>query len=193
MNRGLFPIILVLLAIGLFVFYTDGAYQDTKVVSAELAQYNSALDTSEQVIQLRDSLLAQRNSFPQDGLSRLQLLLPDNIDNIRLIIDINDIAARYHLQVQGISLGSTPENNPAPTDVTSGATADISNGVGGSSSVVGSVTLGFTVNSDYKNFIAFMRDLEKSLRLVDASNISFKASDKAQDAYEVVITTYWLK
>lgn len=189
MNRALFPFILVILAVGLFVFYTDDAYQRTKGLNTELAQYNNALDQSEQVLELRDQLLERRNALPQDAVSRLQLLLPDNIDNIRLIIDINDIASRYHMIVESISLGSHETSN-SPSNSVQGDSGGV---VGPGSLAVGSVTLGFTVDASYENFLAFLHDLERSLRLVDITNITFTSGGKNADSYSMTITTYWLK
>ena len=190
MNRALVPIILVILAVALFVIYTDSAYQQTKSINAELAQYNTALDQSEQVLALRDQLLAKRNALPEDGISKLQLLLPDNVDNIRLIIDINDIAVRYHLQVEGISLGGA---QGASAKQIPGSAAPVSTAVGSANSPIGSVTLGFSVTASYNDFRAFLQDLERSLRLVDVTNVSFTSAGKDDDAYTMTITTYWLK
>ncbi len=184
MSRAPLALFLVILAIGLFVVYTNPAYQGTKAVSLELDGYNSALTQSEELLRMRDQLLARRTGLPADGVNRLQLLLPDNVDNIRLIIDINDIAARYHMQVQGISVGSSSSGS---TNGSPGSS------VGGGSTAVGKVSLGFTVTSTYANFVAFLRDLERSLRLTDVSGISFSAGGKDADTYSLAITTYWLK
>lgn len=182
MNRGILPFVLILIAIGLFVVYTNPAYQETKSLSTQLASYDDALNQSTQVLKLRDQLLEKRNALSADDVNKLQLLLPDNIDNIRLIIDINDIAARYHLQVQGISVGSTEA-----------ASAEQTSGVGGNASAVGSVTLSFSVNASYAEFLAFLHDLEHSLRLIDVTSIAFSATGKDLDSYSLTINTYWLK
>ena len=191
MNRAIFPFVLVILAIGLFVFYTNGAYQKTKGLNAELDHYTTALIQSEQILELRDQMLAKRNNLPQDGVSRLQQLLPDNIDNIRLIININDIAARYHMLVESISIGGQAQNTAGSSNLS--ASTEVGTSVGPGPGAVGSVTLGFTVDATYENFNIFLRDLEKSLRLVDATAIDFKSSEKALDTYSLIITTYWLK
>lgn len=191
MNRGFFPIFLIVLAIGLFVFYTDSAYQGTKDLRTTLASHETALMQSEQVVALRDRLLNERNNFPPEGINRLQAMLPDNIDNIRLIININDIATRHHMQVQGISIGG--QSNDSSGNAASQGLGATAMSVGPGAAAVGSVTLGFSVDATYTEFLSFLYDLEHSLRLIDVSQISFTSGGKGVDSYSISIRTYWLK
>src|SRR6185437_14911262 len=82
---------LVVAAIGLFVVYTNPTYQATKALAAQVSAYNSALDKSKELRAVRDQLLSKRNTFAPSDVQKLEELLPDNVDNIRLIIDINNI------------------------------------------------------------------------------------------------------
>lgn len=184
MNRGIFPIILVVLAVALFMFFTDDTYQSTKELRATLTQHETVLSQSEAVLELRDQLLARRNNISQDSIARLQQMLPDNIDNIRLIININDIAARHHMQVQGISVGGQRSDEDTGSTVVP---------IGPGAAAIGSVTMGFSVDASYEDFLAFLNDLEHSLRLIDVTSISFAASGKGADSYSMTILTYWLK
>lgn len=174
--RLLLPIILIAAALGLFILYTNSAYQDIKLQSAKLNQYNVVLDQSSLVRQKRDELLTERNAFSPQQLQQIQKLLPDNIDNIRLIIDINDIAARYHLQVMNVTLDQT-------TDAI------------GADSRLGTVGIGFSVSANYSDFLAFLADLERSLRILDIDDISFAAPQKTNGlaSYTIHLKTYWLK
>lgn len=176
--RTILPILLIVAAIGLFVVYVNPTYQETKALSAKYGQYDSVLTQSAKVRQTRDQLLARRNTFSSDDVRSLERLLPDNIDNIRLIIDINDIAARYHLQTRDVSVSSGDTNS-----------------VGGGKGALGSVTLSFTVFATYNDFQAFLMDLQRSLRIVDVESISFSApaTENGASDYKVSIKTYWLR
>ena len=109
-------------------------------------------------------------------------MLPDNVDNIRLIIDINNIAARHNLTLSSVQLGDT-----SATAVQGSSLA-----VGPSDSAVGSVQVSFSVVSNYDNFIAFLEDVEHSLRIIDVDKISFEAGQGDLNTYTLEIRTYWL-
>src|SRR4051812_36812006 len=100
------PFILVAAAFGLFILYTNPAYQKIKELSVENASYDAALTKAQELHTVRDQLLARRNAFPNDNVDKLQHVLPDNVDNIRLIIDINNIASRHNLALTNVDLGN---------------------------------------------------------------------------------------
>ncbi|MEK7109331.1 MAG: type 4a pilus biogenesis protein PilO [Patescibacteria group bacterium] len=182
--RTLLPLILLVAAIGLFVGYTNNAYQGSKSVAAETVSYDQALTTAGKLKSQRDQLLSKRATFSTDDVQKLERMLPDNVDNIRLIIDINNIAARHGLTLKNVSLGT----------VSSASTARSAVAVGASGDPVGSVNLGFTVTASYDKFLSFLADLEHSLRVVDVEKLNFKIGDIKIDAndYALTIRTYWL-
>jgi Tfp pilus assembly protein PilO len=182
MSRTIIPIILVVAAIALFVVYTNPAYQATKSIQTEVAAYNDALNKSQQLRTIRDQKVAAYNTFSADDTARLEEILPDNVDNIHLIIDINSIAARHGLSLKNVDLGT----------VSNGATAASAGAVGSSGSAIGSISLGFTVSASYDDFLAFLQDLEHSLRVIDVEKISFSPATTGLTDYNFTIQTYWL-
>jgi len=177
--RLFIPIILVVAAIGLFVVYTNPAYQASKALSAKVAAYNDALDKSKELRQVRDQLLSKRNTFSADDVQKLQEVLPDNVDNIRLIIDINNIASRHGISLSGVNIGDIGGTKNAPVA-----------GVG--SGPVGNVDIGFSVATSYDGMLSFLNDLEHSLRLIDVEKLTFTASATDASTYAFNIRTYWL-
>lgn len=182
MTRYLLPLILIAASIGLFVLYVNPTYQNVKALSVQAASYDDALNKSTELRTLRDKLLATRASFSNDDVQKLTRVLPDNVDNIRLIIDINNIAARHSLSLSGVELGSTSNSSKEQSAAA----------VGPSGSQVGSVTVGFAVTTDYDTFLSFVQDLEHSLRIVDITKISFTAGSGNLQNYTLEIRTYWL-
>lgn len=180
--RALIPLILIAAAIGLFVVYIDPAYHAAQAIAQERSSYQQALNTARELRGQRDQLLAKRNTFSSDDVARLSRMLPDTVDNIRLIIDINNIAARHGLSLKNVQLG----------EVGNGTAAANPTAVGGGSDPVGSVSLGFTVSAQYGDFRAFLADLEHSLRLINIEKLSFKQDEPGAADYEFSIRTYWL-
>lgn len=180
--RVLILLILVGASIGLFVVYTNPAYQEMKVLRAQVASYDEALNKSQELRTVRDGLLAKRNTFPTEAVAKLERVLPDNVDNIRLIIDINNIAARHGLTLTDVALGEVGGKNGERSAVA----------VGVSSDTVGSVEVGFSVSATYEGFLAFLMDIEHSLRIVDIEGLSFKTGSEVP-VYSLTIRTYWLR
>ncbi|MDP4020733.1 MAG: hypothetical protein Q8P58_01680 [Candidatus Adlerbacteria bacterium] len=183
MARLIFPVLLVASAIGLFTLYTNPAYQGIKDLQKQVASYDEALDKSQELKRTRDQLISRRNTFPAESLQKLEKILPDNVDNIRLIIDINSIAARHSLSIKNLELGTVSDS----------ASSGNALAVGSSGSAVGSVDLGFTVSASYDNFLSFLQDLEHSLRVVDIESMSFSVNPEFPvNDYTFTIRTYWL-
>jgi Tfp pilus assembly protein PilO len=162
--------------------YTDPQYQSLKALQAQAAEYDDALGKAQDLRKIRDDLLSKRNTFKPDSLVRLEHALPDNVDNIRLIIDINNVAARHGLSLASITVGTVSNSSTARSPLAVGSSGD----------AVGSVSVGFAVTASYDDFLAFLHDLEHSLRIVDVEDISFTASDRGLMSYTVTIRTYWL-
>ena len=89
------PIILIGIAASLFFMFTNPIYNDISILKTTLASYNEALDNSKALENERDKLTAKYNAINPDDLTKLQKLLPENVDNIRLILEIEQIAAPY--------------------------------------------------------------------------------------------------
>lgn len=181
--RFILPIILIVVSIGLFVAYIDPQYQKVKVLSAQAAEYDDALSKAKELRTTRDQLLSKRNTFSTDNLNRIAHALPENVDNIRLIIDINNIASRHGLSLKSISAAQVSDSSRTRNELA----------VGNSGDPLGSVTVNFVVGANYDTFLVFLHDLEHSLRLVDVESIEFASPVQGTDTdYTVSLRTYWL-
>lgn len=171
------PIILLLVAVALFFGYTGPAYRGTAEVRTEISSYDQALSQSRVLQERRDELLTAYNLFDAGNLERLKKLIPDNVDSVRLIMDIDAIASKYGMELREV----------APSQVSleqAGEQAD---------SELGSMDLSFAVSTTYDNFKMFLEDLERSLRLIEVTNISFSSSSEDLYEYRVTIKTFWLR
>ena len=122
--RILLPSILIFAAVGLFVLYTNPTYQGLKGEMATAAAYNDALNKAQELKSVRDQLLSKRNTFSTDDVTRISRMLPDNVDNIRLIIDINNIAARHGLSLLSVSLDTVSNASSARSPLSVGPSGD---------------------------------------------------------------------
>lgn len=171
--RFVVPIILIIVGFGLFFMYIDPTYGRIEELQAERDTFNEALDKADELLEVRDRLLDTYNSFTNEELSRLKKLLPDHVDSVRLIIDIDGIAAQYGLRIEDVEVGSTNEGNEGEN--------------------VGIAELKFTIEAPYATLKQFLMDLEDSLRLIDVAAVSFTSEDTDDTIYRITIRTYWLK
>jgi Tfp pilus assembly protein PilO len=169
------------ISLALFVMYINPTYQSTKALSAEAASYDQTLYKSQQLLAKRDQLLTTKKNFSDDDLTKLEHVLPDNVDNIRLIIDINNIASRHNLSLTNVQLGEAKNSDSSSALASGPATGPI-----------GTAQVSFAVVAKYDDFVAFEEDLEHSLRIIDVDKISFKAGAGDLNTYTLEIKTYWL-
>jgi len=173
------PIIFLIASGALFFMFIDPTYSDVKKLQQEKNLFDEALDNSKKLQQARDSLLSVYNSFSVSDLDRLEKMMPNAVDNVRLLRDIDGIALKHGMVM----------NNVAVSFVGASGNQQI----GAQEEPIGMIDLSFTVSAPYRIFLNFMKDLEKSLRIIDVTNVSFSSSEKDLYEYSVVIRTYWLK
>ena len=187
MNRNITALILIVLAIGVYFTYTSGQIAVLNSIQATNNQYLSAIASAKKLIALRDSVLNQYNAVSDQDKARLDKLVPDNIDNVRLIIDISGIASRHGRTAAGITTSADSSQSANTTaKSTPNSTFDTSAGLS-------TVTVSFNVTTTYANFITFLEDLERSLRILNVTGITLSVSDKGVYTYGVTLNTYWLK
>jgi len=197
MARAITASIAIIIAGGVFFFYTQPAYDTVQSSQAKINQYNTALDKAAELQTLKQSLLSRYNAFDPNSLDRLQKLLPDHVDNIALILELDSIATRYGLALQNVDISSGGAGGQSATNQTAvGA-------IGGASRSYDSITLRFSTTGTYTNFLQFLTDLENSLRIVDLSSLAISRTVVASGAvnrsseplygYTITLKTYWLK
>ncbi len=182
MFRVALPIIFILSSVGIFVFFTSPKYQETKTNSAQLEKITDALKKANQLRDIRDRLAEERKNISGDDLTRISKMLPDSVENIGLIIELNNIARDKGMELL----------NPS---IDGGATTGSSVDIGPDNKKFGSLRMTFSVNTTYEKFIDFLKELERSLRLVDVTSVTFASPDPktGRTNFGVTIQTYWLK
>lgn len=195
--KKLMPIILILVSIGIFFLLFDPKYKDVKDLQQKIEQNNKTLDLANELRQKRETLRDRYNQISDGEKFDLEKLLPDTVDNVRLIIDINNIAEKYGIVIQNFEI-SNSEDSEKDVKVSKSEfegiidTAQIEYP---DTSKIGVISFSFSVSAQYDVFIDFLRDLEESLRIVDIRSIDITRGS-GEDVfynYRVNLDTYWLK
>jgi len=191
------PIVLILISIATFIFGVNPLYKDVAVLKTDIAVYNKALSSSTELQKTEDNLITAYNEIKQSDKDRLNNFLPNSVNNIQFILEIERIASLHNMPIKDIKFESvkkdaTPTNTN--TIVSEDTTVRLPYGV---------FPIEFSTEGSYDSFVLFLKDLEYNLRLADVKSVSFTVPDPNIKAavgvdpnvyqYSVKVETYWLK
>jgi hypothetical protein len=190
--KNILAILLIVASVGIFYMLVEPTYQEIKVARAEKVEYDKAMNNSTAVTERKGMLEIKYNEMPPSDVERLEKFLPDSIDNIRLIIEIDKRAQIYNMVLRDTRVA---EIHPDASSLEAALA-----GASGNGSLYGTGELSFTVTGTYEAYVSFVKDLENSLRLIDITAVTVTAKDSVAkdeqpDSYEfkTTIKTYWLK
>jgi Tfp pilus assembly protein PilO len=183
MNRNVISIILIILAVGGYMTFTSGKIDEVKALQQSNDQYQAAIDKADELIKVRDKLLKDYNSISDEDKERLDKMIPSMSDNIRLAIDLNNLAFKYGYNLRGISISGAEKKLEDDKDK--------KQTVGPGS--IEPIVISFSVTSSFVKFKAFMQEMESNLRIMDLNSLSMTVSDTGLYDFSVQYTTYWLK
>lgn len=167
-----------------FAVFIVPHYNTVSELRTQKADYNQVLANARKYKEERNALVKKYNSFDQVKIGQLATMLPNNPDNMKLILSLQSVASQYGLVLQNVKTEDTADTTTAAGRVTNSASSDL-----------GSLTINFSVVGSYTSFTNYIRTLEKSLRMIEIQKVSFSATDpKTQNyQYTVSVKTYWLK
>ena len=201
MFRYITPIVITGIAVAGFFFFAKPILSDISTIKNQIASYDEALNNSKALESERDKLTQKYNSINLNDLARLQKLLPDNVDNIRLILEIEKLALPYGMVLKDVKYDSVKLDTTA-TGTTTPSQPPSTLSSKNSIMPYGIWNLEFSTEGTYSNFTSFVKDLENNLRIVDISSVAFSSDSSAMPgkpkvsdsySYSFKIKTYWLK
>jgi Tfp pilus assembly protein PilO len=172
--------ILIIIAIGLFYTFTSSQYAVVQNLRAEAEEYQKVLDGAEAISETNASVEDQYRKIPKAEIERLNKVLPDNIDTVRLALDLDGMAGVYGISLKKVQVDRQEEDNTGVISI-------------GNSNPYEKVNVTFTFISNYPNFTRFLADLEKSLRIANVRSIHFQTNTVGLYEHKITIETYWLK
>lgn len=200
MFQFILPIFLIFAAVGVFFAFTKAKLASIDDYKVQVAEYQKAVDSSTVLLKRRDDLLDIKNKINKSDLDRLDILMPDDVNSTKLILEIENLATRVH----GLAFENpkydpnkkvTPDTRttPATTDGKTSPPVVNQKDIAQSSKEYGTFELEFTIIGSYENFITFIGDIEKSLRVVDITQVDITQKEGLNLKYIVKVQTYWLK
>lgn len=182
------PIIIILISIGLFVMLINPIYtQEILPLQAQVKQYDSALKAAADFNQREIALANERNVIPADSINRLETYLPDGVDNVQLILDLNALAARSGVQLSNFDI----RDGAAPAASATTQSGALSAGAVGNQ-LTDSLSLSVKATGTYSAFRTFLTGVESSLRPLDLVDMTVVDSATGVYTYTMTFRIYWL-
>ena len=214
MGKFIIPVLLIVLSFGGYFLYTQPIYTEAKGVKAEVTKLSDAQTKLEAALKKKDKLATSYNSLDGDLIKRLEKLMPDNLDNIKLIIDVDRTAKQYGMilsavkfdvdqqakQAAAVKANTGTSGNTTTSSAASAAAADTAPVPRDNAAATeakkdyNTFSLTMTMTGTFANFTKLMGDIEQNLRIIDVTSVTFDAQD-TKDIYkfEVKAKIYWLK
>lgn len=176
------PLILIAVSIGLFFVVIDPQYNEVKDLQQEHKENEELLVKANDLREKRDELLSRYNNISSDERELLLKVLPETVDNVRLILNIDNIARNYGIVLRDIQIEGAEDE------------AGNSQIIDSTRKGYGVITLSFGTSAPYGIFKSFMSDLENSLRIVDITDFEVATSPESNVYnYSITLDTYWLR
>lgn len=188
MNSRILPTLALFIAISIFFAYVHPTWSGSIAETREkIALNDQALVAAAEYTTRQGELIAERDAIDPAMRDSLETFLPDSVDNVRLILDLNALAARSGLSIANIDV--VMNDSSASADPATEALGALS----AATSPVGSVNLSLSAVGTFSALQAFLNGIEKSARLLDVQDIVVKSSDTGVYSYQMILRLYWLR
>jgi Tfp pilus assembly protein PilO len=180
MSKVIAPFLLLIASVGLIFSYIQPAWENLTTFQALEVRLQEAVQQSERMLGTLATLQNKYESFPPEQVRRLNQLLPDDVDAVRLIIDIDTLADTHDL---------TLSNFQVPYINTSNVAAE--------SNTVQSAVMSISAKGSYAGFKDFLFEVEESLTLLDVVSLNVNAgvadeiTGAIEPTYALDLQTYW--
>ncbi len=180
MTNRILPIVIALAAIGIFFGYINPTYTtEIATLRAEIRGYDGALEAAEAFKRKEEEIKTAQDEVPLDAQQRIEAFLPDGVDNVQLILDLNALADR-----SGMRLADFDINEARAEEGDLAAEAE-----GG----LDSLDIAVTGVGSYAAFRTFLEGVELSLRPMDLIDLSIEDSTTGVYSYSMIFRIYWLR
>lgn len=198
--KFIFSISIIIISGILFFTIVNPLYSSVSNLRTEVTTYNVALDHSTELQKTRDQLIDTYKHIKQEDRDRLEHFLPNTVNNIKFILEVERIANLHSMSIKNIKFDTAKAQETKTT--ASGATTIITANDPSANLPYGIFPIEFSTEGNYDAFSLFLKDLEHNLRLVDIKSISFTVPapsdrgigpDPSIYTYSIKVQTYWLK
>jgi Tfp pilus assembly protein PilO len=171
----------IILAIVIGYFFVYSPLGELTSLAGKKQEYETSLAMVKNIENVKNELSTKFNGISANDKKNIDIVLPNSLDFVRLISQIDAVAAGYGISIGGIS--SKGISSPVGASV----------GDAGVEKPYNSATINFTFTASYEKFNAFMDELGRSMRILDIRSMRLASGKDGIYSYSVEFETYWLK
>lgn len=193
MDKVLLPILLIVTAIGLFFSYTSPAYDALQALETQKGRLDDVLQRSDELENSRNDLLDTYASITQNDSDRLNIILPERIDVVRSVIELDALARQRGVTVTAYGI---PEIDTTVAPASAASTKK-------DGPERGSADFSIECTGPYESFVGFTQAVERLLDVRDIVGLEVAAASAVElrqgtletiyPTYKLKIRGYWLK
>lgn len=178
MFKTLTPILSIVIAVALFFFFTKPMFAEIGAIQDETDEYRQAVEKATLFNETLQDLVNRRNALTAHQMERLEALVPDSIDQVKALVDIEAIIRSHGMLFGNIDV----EDTVVADDVAPVERVGVRN-ISEDDFVTSHITFEFI--GTYEQFRAALADIEKSLVMLEIIEISFEATGVELQQYSV--------
>lgn len=166
---------LVLAAGGVYVVAMP-MWDDVKAATIEVQTLDALIERRETLNAIGADVIKRYQAVSQADLRRIDMLVPDSIDNVKLILELQRMAEQFNLNVERIDVAGEGSRDLAGRRLNT-------------------VSFQANLSGSYSDFIIFLEQLEKNQRIIDLRSLSFQSNntEDAEYIYNLTLDTYWME
>ncbi len=187
MIRTITPIFSIIIAFVVFFFFTKPMLAEMKITQGKTAEFADAASKAEQLNTELSSMLNKKRAFEMKDIERLEVLVPQKIDEVRVLTDLNEMARVRNMLFGNVNVVNGDEE-VVSSDVTEASvvTQNITY------DAIRSTDITFSLIGTYDQFKSFLADVEQSLVMLEIMEMKFVVGEGDLQQYELTVRLFSL-
>ena len=165
--------IFLITALAMFFVWTVPIFDDISKTQAEINDFNDILDSSRELADLRNTVLAKYNSITNDEFIKFSNILPEGQSVNDYVAQLSSIASQRGVVIKKLDfVEEAPDRLLFSSEEIDNRNYRV-------------LTFSSILIAPYRGFVSFLSDLEKSLRITDIDEIEFATNP--ENFYEIKV------
>lgn len=175
MIKIIINLLLIISALYSVFFLIKPQFKEISFLKSEADYFKENFNNVQKVRDLRDKYLKDYNEISEENKAKLSAMIPKAVNEGEMMLMLDSIAKTNSMSLTGISFAKEEDQTSAIL------------GLGKKDSSYIPYFFSMDLAGAYAGFKNFLRDIERSLLIIDIDSVSFSASEKGSDSYKFKI------
>ncbi len=184
MLRTLTPVFAIIIAIVVYFFFSKPIFEEIILIKEDVKKFETAIAKADDVQSELRALIAKKNSYGMIELGRLDALMPDRVDEVKLLADLKEMSRSLNILMGNFEVS---RQTTLVDDSASGADVSLVNYADMYYS-----DISFSIIGTYEKLKQLLMNIERSLTLLDVINVTLGTSGADLMQFDITVRTYAL-